>query len=58
MSKHPFTLVLDHVSTQTAGTTVADVAVVANAGLLPGLNPHVDFQAGAPAEPHHALVTP
>ena len=49
---------LDHVGTKTAGTTVTDVALVTYAGLLPGVNPHVDLQTRAPAEGHHALVTP
>ena len=58
VSKHPFALVLGHVATQTAGVPVADVALVTHAGLLPGVNPHVDLQATALTEALHALVTP
>ena len=59
MSKHPFALVLlGHVATQTAGATVADIALVTHAGLLPGVNPLVDLQATAMTEALRALVTP
>ena len=58
VSKHPFALVLGHVASQTAGVPVADVAMVTHAGLLPGVNPHVDLQATPLTEALHALVTP
>ena len=58
VSKLPFAVVLGHVTSQTAGVPVADVALVTHAGLLPGVNPHVDLQATTLTEALHALVTP
>ena len=49
---------VDHVQTQKSRVAEAVLAQGTHAGLLPGVNPHMDFQVVALSEGLRALVTP